>query len=80
MKIGEEEVEVLEFREPTGADMEAFLGEMIPQGGGRPNIGKSVTAIAAATIVSHPLNEEDFRAMSAKNYMAVATEMMGFLA
>ncbi|MCF6207705.1 MAG: phage tail assembly protein [Sulfurovum sp.] len=74
------EVTELTFREPVGADMEAFLGEMVPQAGGKPDMGKSVTAIAAATVVSHPLTEDDFRAMHAKNYMAVAMEIMGFLA
>jgi hypothetical protein len=74
-----EEVKALKFREPTGADMEAFLGEIVPVDGGKPNIGKSVTAIAAHTVTSHPLTEDDFRAMSAKNYMAVAMEFMGFL-
>lgn len=80
MEIDGKEVQTLEFREPTGADMERFLGEMIPSGGGKPDMGKSITAIAAATILSHPLEEEDFRKMRAKNYMAIATELMGFLA
>ena len=79
IEIEGKKVDKLSFREPIGEDMEAFLGEMVPMGGGAPNIGKSVTAIAAQTIVSHPMTEDDIRAMNARNYMAVAMELMGFL-
>jgi len=76
--INNKEIKELEFREPTGADMEEFLGEMVSEGG-KVNIGKSVTGLAARCVVSFSLSEDDIRAFSAKNYMEIAKGFMGFL-
>lgn len=79
IELEDKKVSELEFREPTGADMESFLGEIISMNEGGSMLGRAVTGMAAATVISHPLSEDDFRAMSGKNYMAVAMEMVGFL-
>jgi len=76
--VAGKEITSLEFREPKGADMEEFLGEMISDGSGI-NIGKSITGLASRCVVSHSLSEDDIRAFSAKNYMSISKGFMGFL-
>ena len=77
-KVDGKEIKELEFREPVGADMEDFLGEMISEDG-KPKVGKGVTGLATRCIVSHNLTEDDIRGFSAKNYMQIATRFMGFI-
>jgi len=77
-KVDGKEIKELEFREPVGADMEEFLGEIITEDG-KPKVGKGVTGLAARCLVSHSLTEEDIRSFSAKNYIRIATRFVGFI-
>ena len=76
--IDGKEVEKIEFREPNGEDMEAFLGETASLDGA-VNIGGAVTGLASRCAVSHMLSVNTLRAFSAKNYMKIAKEFMGFI-
>lgn len=76
--VAGKEVEKIEFREPNGEDMEAFLGETASLDGS-VNIGGAVTGLASRCAVSHMLSVDTLRAFSAKNYMKIAKEFMGFL-
>ena len=78
-KINEKEIKELEFREPLGADMEEFVGEMSVVGSNKAAIGKIITTLAEKLIVSEPLSADDFRKMKGKNYMAIVQELSNFL-
>jgi hypothetical protein len=72
-------IEVLEFREPIGEDMEEFVGELAGVNGDKKALGKIITELAERLIISHPLSAEDFRKMPGKNYMAIVQEISAFL-
>ena len=78
-EIDKKEIVELEFREPIGADMEDFVGELAASGGDKKVMGKIITQLAEKLIVSHPLNADDFRKMSGKNYMAIVQKLSDFL-
>jgi hypothetical protein len=77
--IDGKEIKGLEFREPLGADMEDFVGEIAANGGDKKAMGKVITELAEKLIVSHPLSAEDFRKMPSKSYMAVVQKISDFL-
>ena len=79
IEIDGKKVEELEFREPLGADMEDFVGEIASAGGDKKAMGKVITELAEKLIVSHPLSADDFRQMPGKNYMAIVQELSSFL-
>jgi hypothetical protein len=79
VQIDGKEVKELEFREPVGADMEDFVGEIASNGGNKKEMGKVITELAGKLIVSHPLTAEDFREMPGKDYMAIVQEVSDFL-
>ena len=72
------EVSKLEFREPKGEDMEDFLGETTGLDGS-VNIGGAITGLVSRCAVSHMLSVDTLRAFSARNYMKIAKEFMGFI-
>ncbi|GAB6045072.1 hypothetical protein JCM11957_06700 [Caminibacter profundus] len=79
IEIDGKKVDELEFREPLGADMEDFVGEIASAGGDKKAMGKVITELAEKLIVSHPLSADDFREMPGKNYMAIVQELSSFL-
>lgn len=79
IKIENEEVSELEFREPIGEDMEDFVGEIAANGGDKKAMGKVITGLAEKLVISHPLSAEDFRKMPGKDYMAVVQKISDFL-
>lgn len=71
VEIDGKQVETLEFRQPVGADIEELIGS--------ESLGRSVTKLASRLCINVPLTEEEIRAISAKNYLAISEAMMGFL-
>ncbi len=70
-------IEVLELREPIGADLEGIIGEFSAED--KKAIGKALTELASQLIVNMALTPDDIRRFNAKNYMKVVSELTPFL-
>ena len=69
--IDGKEITEIEMRQPTGGDVEGIVGV--------DNLGRAVTELVVRLTTNVPLTEDDVRALSAKNYLKLSEEVMGFL-
>lgn len=76
-EIDGKKIEVLELREPIGADLEEIIGEFSVED--KKAIGRAITELASQLIVNAALTPDDIRRFNAKNYMKLVSALTPFL-